>query len=101
MKSLSGTVVLITGGTGSFGNRVARHLLKAVKTNMIGSQNVCEVARGGGASTRSPMSTTRRTFTASPRPWAKRRAWYERNQTGGPLPAASREPVALARPSGV
>ncbi len=28
MKNLSGTVVLITGGTGSFGNRVARHLLK-------------------------------------------------------------------------
>jgi FlaA1/EpsC-like NDP-sugar epimerase len=112
MKNLSGTVILITGGTGSFGNRVARHLLKhkpaqiriysrdekkqwemqrvfpqfryivgdvrdadrlaeaiqgvnyvfhaaalkqvpscesypfeAVKTNVIGSQNVCEVAR--------------------------------------------------------
>ena len=28
MKNLSGTVILITGGTGSFGNRVARHLLK-------------------------------------------------------------------------
>jgi UDP-N-acetylglucosamine 4,6-dehydratase len=112
MKNLSGTIILITGGTGSFGNRVARHLLKqkpaqiriysrdekkqwemqrvfpqfryivgdvrdpgrlaeaiqgvdyvfhaaalkqvpscenypfeAVKTNVIGSQNVCEVAR--------------------------------------------------------
>lgn len=28
MKNLSGKVILITGGTGSFGNRVARHLLK-------------------------------------------------------------------------
>ncbi|MCX6922736.1 MAG: polysaccharide biosynthesis protein, partial [Verrucomicrobia bacterium] len=28
MKNLSGTVILITGGTGSFGNRVARPLLK-------------------------------------------------------------------------
>lgn len=29
MKNLSGSVILITGGTGSFGNRVARHLLKS------------------------------------------------------------------------
>jgi UDP-N-acetylglucosamine 4,6-dehydratase/5-epimerase len=28
MKNLTGTTILITGGTGSFGNRVARHLLK-------------------------------------------------------------------------
>lgn len=28
MKNLAGAVILITGGTGSFGNRVARHLLK-------------------------------------------------------------------------
>ncbi len=115
MKNLAGTVILITGGTGSFGNRVARHLLKqkpaqiriysrdekkqwemqrlfpqfrylvgdvrdaerlaeamqgvdyvfhaaalkqvpacenypfeAVKTNVMGSQNVCEVARHNG-----------------------------------------------------
>ncbi len=27
MRSLSGATILITGGTGSFGNRVARHLL--------------------------------------------------------------------------
>ena len=28
MKNLSGTIILITGGTSSFGNRVARHLLE-------------------------------------------------------------------------
>ncbi len=28
MKNLSGSVILVTGGTGSFGNRVAGHLLK-------------------------------------------------------------------------
>jgi FlaA1/EpsC-like NDP-sugar epimerase len=28
MKNLSGSVILVTGGTGSFGNRVAKHLLK-------------------------------------------------------------------------
>jgi FlaA1/EpsC-like NDP-sugar epimerase len=28
MKNLSGSVILVTGGTGSFGNRVASHLLK-------------------------------------------------------------------------
>ena len=28
MKKLAGAVILITGGTGSFGNRVARYLLK-------------------------------------------------------------------------
>ena len=29
MKNLFGSVILVTGGTGSFGNRVARHLLKS------------------------------------------------------------------------
>jgi UDP-N-acetylglucosamine 4,6-dehydratase/5-epimerase len=124
MKNLSGTVILITGGTGSFGNRVARHLLKqkpaqirifsrdekkqwemqrvfpqfrylvgdvrdagrlaeamegvdyvfhaaalkqvpacesypfeAVKTNIIGSQNVCEVARHSGVRCMVSLST--------------------------------------------
>ncbi|MGA2241865.1 MAG: polysaccharide biosynthesis protein [Verrucomicrobiota bacterium] len=28
LKSLAGSVILVTGGTGSFGNRVASHLLK-------------------------------------------------------------------------
>jgi FlaA1/EpsC-like NDP-sugar epimerase len=28
MKNLSGTIILITGGTSSFGNRVARHPLE-------------------------------------------------------------------------
>jgi FlaA1/EpsC-like NDP-sugar epimerase len=28
MRNLSGTIILITGGTSSFGNRVARHLLE-------------------------------------------------------------------------
>jgi UDP-N-acetylglucosamine 4,6-dehydratase/5-epimerase len=124
MKNLSGAIILITGGTGSFGNRVARHLLKqkpaqiriysrdekkqwemqrtfpqfryivgdvrdagrlaeaiqgvdyvfhaaalkqvpacesypfeAVKTNVIGSQNVCEAARANGVKCLVSLST--------------------------------------------
>jgi UDP-glucose 4-epimerase len=73
MKNLSGTVILITGGTGSFGNRVARHLLKQ-KPAQIRIYNRDE---------------------------KKLRAWYELSKPAEPSRQANAEAAALARPSSV
>jgi FlaA1/EpsC-like NDP-sugar epimerase len=73
MKIFSGTVILITGGTSSFGSWVARHLLK---------QKPAQI----------------RIYSRDEK---KLRAWYELSKPAAPSRQGKAEAAALARLSSV
>ena len=103
MKNLSGTVILITGGTGPFGNRVARHLLKHKPAQIRnysrgekkqrGMQRVFPQFRYIVGAVRDPD----RLAEQLPR----LRVWYESGKPVGACCQANAEMGGLVRPSTV